>query len=152
MAEKFDPIPHAERLESGVLKEESQMIEAMIRGYCQKHHPKNGLCQDCEALLHYAKKRLACCPFQENKPTCAKCTIHCYRQEERQAIRSVMREMGPKMLFSHRYEKPIQIYLMIEMAFSSRFIEYGFTRKSSDSHAIACTLPELLFLVGSAPA
>ena len=113
MAEKFDPIPHAERLESGILKEESQMIEAMIRGYCQKnHHPKNGLCQDCKVLLYYAKKRLACC----------------------------------------RYEKPIQIYLMTEMAFSSRFIEYGFTRKSSDSHAIACTLPELLFLVGSAPA
>lgn len=102
MVEKFDPIPHAERLESGVLKEEAQMIEAMIRGYCQKnHHPKNALCEDCEALLHYAKKRLACCPFRENKPTCAKCTIHCYRQEEREAIRSVMREMGPKMLFSH---------------------------------------------------
>lgn len=103
MAEnKFDPIPHAERLESGVLKEEAEMIEAMIRGYCQKHHkPQNGLCEDCEALLHYAKKRLACCPFRDNKPSCAKCTIHCYRTQEREAIRNVMRTMGPKMLFTH---------------------------------------------------
>ena len=103
MAEnKFDPIPYAERLESGVLKEEAEMIEAMIRGYCQKHHkPQNGLCEDCEALLHYAKKRLACCPFRDNKPTCAKCTIHCYRTQEREAIRNVMRTMGPKMLFTH---------------------------------------------------
>ena len=103
MAEnKFDPIPHAERLESGVLEEEAEMIEAMIRGYCQKHHkPQNGLCEDCEALLHYAKKRLACCPFRDNKPTCAKCTIHCYRTQEREAIRNVMRTMGPKMLFTH---------------------------------------------------
>ena len=100
--EKFDPIPHAERLQSGVLKEEADMIEAMIRAYCQKHHhPQDGLCEDCEALLHYAKKRLACCPFRENKPTCAKCTIHCYRAQERDAIRTVMRTMGPKMLFTH---------------------------------------------------
>ena len=102
MDENFDPIPHAERLESGVLKEEAEMIEAMIRGYCQKHHkPQNGLCEDCEALLHYTKKRLACCPFRNDKPTCAKCTIHCYRAQEREAIRCVMRTMGPKMLFTH---------------------------------------------------
>ena len=103
MAEKeFDPIPHAERLESGRLKEEAEMIEIMIRAFCrQHHHPQDALCENCHALLHYAKKRLACCPFREKKPTCAKCTIHCYRTYERESIRNVMRTMGPKMLFSH---------------------------------------------------
>lgn len=45
--------------------------------------------------------RLERCPFQEGKTTCARCPIHCYKPEERNLIRSVMRFAGPRMLYRH---------------------------------------------------
>ena len=103
MSQEQKPIPHAERLKSGVIGEEARMIEAMIRSYCKKfHHTENNeLCKECSDLLYYAKKRLACCPFQEKKSTCARCTIHCYRNKEREMIRDVMRTTGPSTLLKH---------------------------------------------------
>jgi hypothetical protein len=59
------------------------------------------LCPNCRALLDYAYERLKKCPFQGDKPTCAKCPIHCYRLAEREQIRAVMRYAGPRMLL-HR--------------------------------------------------
>lgn len=98
-----DTIPHAERLKSGVIAEEATMIEAMIKSFCKQFHHTDGndLCEDCARLLHYSKKRLACCPFQNEKSTCARCMIHCFRPKEREQIRQVMRTQGPKMLLSH---------------------------------------------------
>ncbi len=60
-----------------------------------------GLCPSCEALRVYARQRLQKCPFQEGKPTCAKCPVHCYKQDTRQEIRAVMRYAGPRMLYRH---------------------------------------------------
>lgn len=84
------------------LARELHTIEAMIALYCRAHHkPHARLCLDCSELLQYAGKRLGHCPFQENKPTCGKCTIHCYKPELREAIRRVMRYAGPRMMFRH---------------------------------------------------
>jgi hypothetical protein len=77
-------------------------IGAMISIYCRAHHQiYETLCPDCTALLDYAKKRLNACPFQEDKPTCGKCTIHCYKPEMRERIRDVMRFSGPRMIYHH---------------------------------------------------
>jgi hypothetical protein len=85
------------------LQRELKTIGTMLEMYCGDHHrqPPGKLCPDCEDLQHYAEQRLRHCPFQINKPTCGKCTIHCYRPGLRQQIRAVMRYAGPKMVFRH---------------------------------------------------
>ena len=82
---------------------EFRTIRAMIRIFCRDHHGlDNGrLCRECGQLLSYAEKRLAHCPFQENKPTCGNCTVHCYRKDCREQVRRIMRYAGPKMIFRH---------------------------------------------------
>jgi len=77
-------------------------LEAMVSIYCQSTHGGESVpCEECTELLVYALIRLENCPWGENKPTCAKCAIHCYRPEKREAIRRVMRYSGPRMLFRH---------------------------------------------------
>ena len=74
----------------------------MLKLYCKDHHHSaGGLCLECQKLLEYAINRLAHCKFGENKPTCGKCTVHCYKPEMRKQIKEIMRYSGPKMLFAH---------------------------------------------------
>ena len=81
---------------------EEKTIRAMIAIYCEDCHQTRGeLCPDCIALFEYAQARLNKCPWGEDKPVCAKCTIHCYRPAMREEIRKVMRHAGPKMLLRH---------------------------------------------------
>lgn len=81
---------------------EEKTIRAMIAIYCRDHHQtRRGLCADCAALFEYAQARLGRCPWGEDKPACAKCTIHCYRPAMREEIRKVMRYAGPKMPLRH---------------------------------------------------
>lgn len=86
---------------SSRLRREARTVEAMIHRYCRDHHQPPHLCPDCTELLAYARKRLHHCPFQEKKPTCGNCLIHCYTPQQRQRIQAVMRYAGPRMLFSH---------------------------------------------------
>jgi hypothetical protein len=84
------------------LARERRTIAAMIALYCRHHHgPRAGPCEACVALDAYARRRLERCVFGSAKPTCANCTVHCYRWEEREAIREVMRWAGPRMLARH---------------------------------------------------
>ena len=84
------------------MQREAKTVKAMIRIYCRnQHHSSNVLCDDCQALEDYAMARLARCPFQEDKPTCVKCPIHCYKPEMREKIRKVMGYAGPRMLGKH---------------------------------------------------
>ncbi len=81
---------------------EEKTIRAMFAIYCTGlHRSTTGLCPECQELSDYALARLARCPFQEKKPTCAKCTVHCYKPDMRQKIRAVMRYAGPRMLLKH---------------------------------------------------
>ena len=83
---------------------EYRTIEAMIHIYCRRQHgSRRELCDDCQDLLDYARLRLEKCPFQEEKSTCANCTVHCYRADMRQRIRDVMRFAGPHMIYRHPY-------------------------------------------------
>ena len=59
------------------------------------------LCPECTELEAYAHARSERCPFMEEKTFCSNCTVHCYRPEMRERIRTVMRYAGPRMLFHH---------------------------------------------------
>ena len=80
-------------------QKEFELVEKMIRLTCaDKHGARDGLCDDCAALLNYVQKRITRCPYGEDKPTCRKCPIHCYRPEERQRIKEVMAHAGPRLV------------------------------------------------------
>lgn len=84
---------------------ERRTIATMVQIYCRDHHrPAGGLCADCGQLLGYAWQRLENCPFQEDKPACNLCAVHCYSATQRERARAVMRYAGPRMLVRH----PIQ--------------------------------------------
>ena len=60
--------------------------------------PVPPLCPQCQALLDYAHRRLEHCKFGEDKPSCTRCPVHCYKPAMREQIRQVMRYSGPRML------------------------------------------------------
>ena len=73
------------------------LVRDMIYLYCRKlHFTKNGLCDNCDDLLQYAKLRLDKCPYGEGKPVCSNCKIHCYKKDYKEKIKEVMRFSGPK--------------------------------------------------------
>lgn len=80
---------------------EHRTLEAMMRMYCRHHHGAKALCAECSALAEYAQRRLERCVFGDAKPTCANCLVHCYRADERERIRAMMRWAGPRMIFRH---------------------------------------------------
>ncbi len=74
----------------------------MIKLYCRvRHGTAWGFCGECGPLLEYAQKRLDKCPFQEGKPVCSHCAVHCYQAEMREKIREVMRFSGPRLIWRH---------------------------------------------------
>lgn len=87
------------------LLRERQTIEAMVAIYCHDHHPtepgNSPLCEDCAKLLNYAERRLSICPFQEDKPACVHCQVHCYSKSKREQVKQIMRYAGPRMLLRH---------------------------------------------------
>jgi hypothetical protein len=81
---------------------ERRTIEAMIRMFCRDHHESRGaVCEDCAELMTYAEKRLEKCPYQEDKPTCTNCPIHCYKPDRREQVKVIMKYSGPRMIFKH---------------------------------------------------
>jgi ATP-dependent helicase YprA (DUF1998 family) len=84
------------------LAREHETIRAMLRIYCRDEHgTATELCPECRALLDYAAVRLERCRFQADKPTCAKCPVHCYIPKYREQVKVVMRHAGPRMLWRH---------------------------------------------------
>ena len=85
---------------------EARTLEAMIGMHCRDQHgtpeerrvrhsvPSAPSCSP-------TRVRLAKCPFQEHKTTCAKCPVHCYKPDRREQIRAVMRYAGPRMMLRH---------------------------------------------------
>jgi hypothetical protein len=98
---KHRVIVASERTMHPRLVRELKTVRAMIRIYCKAHHRSSDLCEHCAELLEYAERRLSNCPFQEQKPTCGKCTVHCYKPEMRKKIIEVMRFSGPRMMLHH---------------------------------------------------
>ncbi|AGH81432.1 hypothetical protein PCNPT3_07470 [Psychromonas sp. CNPT3] len=85
----------------GRLGVEFKTIRAMVNIYCHNKHPAKETCAECQAFLSYANEKLDRCPYGQNKPTCNKCPIHCYKKEQREQARTIMRYAGPRMLLWH---------------------------------------------------
>ena len=84
------------------LTREWQTMTAMVRIFCRdQHHSTERLCAECQQFLDYASVRLERCRFGVEKPTCAKCPLHCYQRERREQVRVIMRYAGPRMLLAH---------------------------------------------------
>lgn len=82
---------------------EKKTVEKMIRIYCKSNHDSAILCSDCEKMLDYAHNKLDNCPYGDDKPACNNCPVHCYRQQEKDKIKVIMRFSGPKMITRHPY-------------------------------------------------
>lgn len=111
------------RPETRRIRREKRTVVTMMDMYCRRHHDgvaraapvSDGVseptfassaapatrCAECEALLGYAMERIDKCPFWFRKPTCADCTVHCYRDDMRERVRDAMRYAGPRMLRRH---------------------------------------------------
>ena len=84
------------------LEREFLTMTRMVGIYCNDHHGRGTeLCEDCARFLDYAEVRLDKCPYGEDKPTCSNCPIHCYKPEQRELARQIMRYAGPRMLLKH---------------------------------------------------
>lgn len=90
-------------LNSGRLRREHKTIGIMIDMYCNMNHGEMTLCSDCKELKEYAYERLLNCPFDDEKPVCSNCTVHCYKTSMRQKVKDVMRFSGPRMLLKHPF-------------------------------------------------
>ncbi|WP_024613124.1 nitrous oxide-stimulated promoter family protein [Clostridium sp. Ade.TY] len=90
----------------GRVYKEKKIVKFMIEIYCNKKHGKNNseLCEECKELLDYAHKRLTYCKFGDNKKSCSKCPIHCYKKDMKEKIKEVMRFSGPRLVIYKPYE------------------------------------------------
>lgn len=89
----------------GQISLELRTLEAMIGLYCRPRHeaPEGGFCRECASVWAYARQRVQRCIFLPGKPTCAACTVHCYKPEMRARIRQIMRHAGPRMPWRHPF-------------------------------------------------
>lgn len=91
---------------TGRVDHEKEVIKLMIEIYCKKKHKcKSELCEECEELLNYAHFRLSNCKFGDEKTTCGKCPIHCYKKDMRVKVKEVMKFSGPRLIIY----KPIEL-------------------------------------------
>lgn len=80
---------------------EFKTIKAMVAIYCKTFHNRAAECSECRDFLIYVNERLDRCPYGQNKPTCNKCPIHCYKPQQREQAKVIMRYAGPRMLIHH---------------------------------------------------
>ena len=90
----------------GRVEREKRVIKLMIELYCHKkhQHKSHGLCDECQELLTYAHKRLSFCKFGENKSTCSRCPIHCYKKDMKEKVKEVMKFSGPRLIIYNPLE------------------------------------------------
>lgn len=92
-------------------KREKRTISQMVALYCADNHERaertetahcgEAVCPHCAAIDAYAVLRTERCRKMEVKTSCEQCENHCYKPEERERIRAIMRYAGPRMLKKH---------------------------------------------------
>lgn len=97
-------------------RRDTKTLYAMAQIYCSAHHAEDarekdeqGLCPDCAQAIAYSIERTRVCP-REHQGNCEDCPIHCYKPEQRQAIREIMAFAGPRMLTRH----PVLTYFYLK--------------------------------------
>jgi len=114
----------------GQLGVEYKTISAMVNIYCKAHHNSTSIpCRECQSFLLYANDKLDRCPYGENKPTCNKCPIHCYKSAERSQAKKIMLYAGPRMLIWH------PILAIKHLLGEKRAIPRVIPNKASNRHA-----------------
>ncbi len=89
-------------LSKNPMEGEKETLKKMIHLYCKKQRHSDQIpCEDCLALFNYACRRLDLCKFGAAKPTCAKCPVHCYKPDQREKVKAIMRYAGPRMIIYH---------------------------------------------------
>lgn len=83
------------------LTREYDTMALMVGLYCRDHHGSESPCPECREFLEYARMRLDRCPYGEDKPTCSRCPVHCYKPEPKALAKTVMRYAGPRMIWRH---------------------------------------------------
>lgn len=88
------------------IDKEKKIVKMMIDIYCSGKHKtkKNEFCSECSTLLNYANQRLSNCKFGNNKTSCSKCPIHCYKKDMKEKIKEVMKYSGPRLIIYKPYE------------------------------------------------
>ncbi len=86
------------------IEREKRIVTQMIKLYCRHKEKNKELCDRCRQLTLYATARLDHCKYGNNKKSCKRCPIHCYKPEMKAQIKQVMRWAGPRMLFYHPIE------------------------------------------------
>lgn len=82
-----------------------KVLMKFIDIYCQTKHKDAiksnymdlSLCPECHETLEYAVHRREVCPL-DPKPTCKNCEIHCYKPDQRQRIKDIMRYSGMHLI------------------------------------------------------
>jgi hypothetical protein len=111
----FTPLNNKER-------KDLRLLVSFTSVYCRYHHdaPTDGVdigtepsallvageypvCSDCRELLAYAVARRINCPL-DPKPVCKHCPVHCYKSNQRQRIKDVMRFSGKHLLLRGRLD------------------------------------------------
>ena len=117
---------------SDLLGLEFKTIKALVKIYCTAFHKKEGViaqeCAECSDFLIYANEKLDRCPYGQKKPTCNKCPIHCYKSEQREQARVIMRYAGPRMLIVH------PILAIRHLSAEKRAVPSEVPEKSSNRH------------------
>jgi len=93
------------------VEKDIDVLRQFIEIYCRTKHrdaEKTNymdveLCSECWETLEYAVHRREVCPL-DPKPTCKNCEIHCYKPEQRQRIKEIMRYSGMYMILHGRLD------------------------------------------------
>jgi hypothetical protein len=105
--------------EPEAIQEDAGKLVKFMDIYCRAHHAarertsfnihekktpvliKKGpeLCEECTRLLRHAIVMRALCPL-DPKPKCRKCPQHCYRPRYKDEMETVMKYVGPRLMFS----------------------------------------------------
>lgn len=83
------------------LEKEKVIFEKMILIYCKNNHKENHPCSQCIDIINYGKNKINNCPFDNSKPFCSKCSIHCYEKNVQKKVKEIMRYSGPRIIFYH---------------------------------------------------
>ena len=145
MSERF-----AEAMRDKKVRADVRVVAGLASIYCAGHHRDEArprlesdaaslgvyrrraprLCAECAEHIRYAEKRRAYCP-KDPKPFCAHCDTHCYRPEEAEWQRQMMRWAGPRSVW-HGYAVP-----GVKHALEARK-----WRRTMATHAVASPVPE----------
>jgi len=111
------------------LRKDLKLLATFVRVYCRDSHAEAPmapvelkgydvegivgrpllLCASCRKLLAHAFVKRSTCPY-DPKPSCKKCTTHCYGPAYRQQMRAVMKHSGRRLVMSGRLDYLIHLW------------------------------------------